>query len=70
MPSIETQESMLHRVEQVQLALYVHPVLDKGKNKFNVFFFQTREFNSTLYGQKQNNRPLHVQVTKIILIIL
>ena len=33
MPSIETQESMLHRVEQVQLVLYVHPVLGKRENK-------------------------------------
>lgn len=40
MPSIETQESMLHRVEQVQLALYVHPVLDKRENK--CFFFSNK----------------------------
>lgn len=49
MPSIETQESMLHRVEQVQLALYVHPVLDKRENKF--FFFK-QESSTALFKNK------------------
>lgn len=49
MPSIETQESMLHRVEQVQLALYVHPVLDKRENKFNVFFSNKRVQQHSLW---------------------
>lgn len=55
MPSIETQESMLHRVEQVQLALYVHPVLDKRENK--CFFF--KQESSTALSKNKSKRTDH-----------